>query len=391
VTLAGPAVFGRYEFSVRSFGFANPTNFRALAKEADVVITQPQRVDVAAGLHSTSAKVIYDLYVPAFVEYPQSVAQMPVSEATRAKLITRNQMEYAIAVACADAVLAASTRQRDHWLGALGQAGRLTTEQVPSVAVVPFGVADQPVGVEPTHPIRGSLVPQDSIIALWAGGIHEWFDVATVIAAFRHAVVDEPRLRLVFLGTGHPGSDSGRFVAPTKSRAALDSSTARALIASGHLVFASEWVPYDQRWNYLSDADIAVSAHYDTLETEFSFRTRFLDHLWAGLPTITTSGGALVNAMVEAGAAVEVPAEDVQAWTSALLALTDQTARQGLSDSAVQLADYYRWPIVTEPLAELVAALAAGEGPPRRRPSVSEVAGYLAVATENRIRSRLHR
>ena len=31
VTLAGPAVFGRYEFAVRSFGFANPTNFRALA------------------------------------------------------------------------------------------------------------------------------------------------------------------------------------------------------------------------------------------------------------------------------------------------------------------------------------------------------------------------
>ncbi|MBA2476756.1 MAG: hypothetical protein H0V40_12485, partial [Actinobacteria bacterium] len=38
---------------------------------------------------------------------------------------------------------------------------------------------------------------------------------------------------------------------------------------------------------------VAVSAHFDDVETRFAFRTRLLDCLWAGLPVVTTRGDAL--------------------------------------------------------------------------------------------------
>ncbi len=49
-----------------------------------------------------------------------------------------------------------------------------------------------------------------------------------------------------------------------------------------HVFFNEEWVPYDERQNYLLDADVAVTTHFHHVETEFSFRTRVLDYLWAG-------------------------------------------------------------------------------------------------------------
>ena len=98
--------------------------FRALASGADVVLTQPLRVDVARGLHGSGARIVYDLYVP-----NRGVPAAHGGEARRASerdaLITRNRLEYATALSCGDAFVCASARQRDHWLGALGQAGRL--------------------------------------------------------------------------------------------------------------------------------------------------------------------------------------------------------------------------------------------------------------------------
>ena len=59
--------------------------------------------------------------------------------------------------------------------------------------------------------------------------------------------------------------------------------------------FHQEWVPYEERENFLLDADIGVSTHFDHLETRFSFRTRILDYLWAELPIIATQGDSFAE------------------------------------------------------------------------------------------------
>ena len=57
--------------------------------------------------------------------------------------------------------------------------------------------------------------------------------------------------------------------------------------------FNRGWVPYDEREAYLLESDIGVCAHHDHLEARFSFRTRVLDHFWAGLPSVVSSGDAI--------------------------------------------------------------------------------------------------
>src|SRR6185503_10968946 len=50
-----------------------------------------------------------------------------------------------------------------------------------------------------------------------------------------------------------------------------------------------------ERGAWLLDADCAVSAHLDHLESRYAFRTRLLDCFWAGLPIVCTRGDELAD------------------------------------------------------------------------------------------------
>ncbi len=391
VTLACPRLPDiDLELPVRVFDSPSAAKFRSMARSCDVVVTQPQRVDVASGLHRGTAAVVYDCYVPSFVEYPASLSVQGMSSRKRAKLIQRNQLEYATAVDCGDAFLVASQRQRDFLVGALGQAGRLQdigtdhASEFPQVSVVPFGL---PVGaprISEASPLRGRLVPDDAVVALWTGGVWNWFDPLTVIRGVARARAHVEKLHLVFLASGHPSS---AFQGQDAATSALASPEVAGLVDSGVVVFADDWVPYDDRGSFLADADMGVCAFYDSLETRMSFRTRFLDHLWAGLPTVTTSGGVLSELMCSHSAGVCLPAGDTDAWAAALIELSSDVAlRRQMSGAARQLAERFTWPQVAAPLVRLVAEMHEGQRGPRRQPGPARLANYLAVAAENRWR-----
>jgi glycosyltransferase involved in cell wall biosynthesis len=77
-------------------------------------------------------------------------------------------------------------------------------------------------------------------------------------------------------------------------------------------------VPYDERQNFLLEADVGVSTHYQHLETTFAFRTRILDYLCAPLPIVTTRGDSFAS-LVEAGSlGVSVEQRDVDGLADAL-------------------------------------------------------------------------
>jgi hypothetical protein len=65
---------------------------------------------------------------------------------------------------------------------------------------------------------------------------------------------------------------------------------AEQLGVANRLVFFNDWVAYEDRENFLLEADLGLNIHRDNLETRFSFRTRMMDYFWAGLPIITTEG-----------------------------------------------------------------------------------------------------
>jgi glycosyltransferase involved in cell wall biosynthesis len=77
-------------------------------------------------------------------------------------------------------------------------------------------------------------------------------------------------------------------------------------------------VQYADRQNYLLEADAGVSTHMSQVETTFSFRTRILDYLWAGLPMVVTEGDSFADLVREEGLGVVVPAQDVAALESAI-------------------------------------------------------------------------
>ena len=373
---------------VAVFGKPSSDKFRQFAATSDVVITQPQRVDVARGLHSGGAKIIYDLYVPAYVEYPASLGVDDLDSRLSRLRVERNWMEYAAAISSGDAFIVASQNQGDYVLGALGQAGRLqdlrSSGGGPPIVSVPFGIPeDHPAKAQP-GPLRGGLVPEDSIIAVWTGGLWNWFDPVTVIQGLIQARGSDPRLHLVFLGSGSP---SGAFLGGGDAEEALRDSEIQAAFETGSVQFAAEWVPYQERWQYLSDADFVVNAHLDSLETRMSFRTRLLDPLWVGLPTLTTEGGELSDIMCSADAAVCLPAGDSAAWSEAMLKMaTDSDQRNRMSAAARRLGADFHWSTVTKPLLELIKGLANGELHDAAGPGRMETWRYLSKVLELRLR-----
>jgi glycosyltransferase involved in cell wall biosynthesis len=167
---------------------------------------------------------------------------------------------------------------------------------------------------------------------------------------------------LVFMGIGRPGlAESGQ--APF-ARRAVELAEAEGL-AGRRVHFNEGWVPYAERGAWLADADLGVSAHLDHLEARFSFRTRILDYLWAGLPVVTSGGDALGDLVEARGLGRAVDPGDVEGFAAACRALLDDRgAREAARARIDELRPDLRWSAVARPLVDWCGRIA--ELPPRR-------------------------
>jgi hypothetical protein len=131
-------------------------------------------------------------------------------------------------------------------------------------------------------------------------------------------------------------------------------SLAGALGLTGeHVFFNEDWVPYNDRQNWLLDADCGVTTHHEHVETTFAFRTRVLDYLWAGLPIVTTDGDAFADLVRRDRLGVVVPAEDPAALAEALeRALYDEEFAAGCRDRIAAVADAFTWEHALAPLVQ---------------------------------------
>jgi hypothetical protein len=117
--------------------------------------------------------------------------------------------------------------------------------------------------------------------------------------------------------------------------------------------FGSGWVPYDRRAAMLLEADVGVSLHLDDVETRYSFRTRVLDYLWAGLPVLTTEGDAMADLVAERDLGAVVPYGDAKAVAEAILELAEDGARRSACAArSTKAADLYHWPIAARALLD---------------------------------------
>jgi glycosyltransferase involved in cell wall biosynthesis len=347
------------DFEVLSRRSLSLRAYMRLLRDADVVVAQHLPVELMHWLARLDTRTVYDLYVP-FATENLGLHATQGTHATYRRLAYRsgNLLQQA-ALATGNAFVCASERQRDLWLGGLAAAGRLELELYHSDAslrelidVVPFGLEPAPAAA--SEPVLKGVVPgirETDRVLLWGGGIWNWFDPLTVIEAVAELARNRDDVKLFFLGVRHPNPAVEEM---SMTRRALE--LARELGVLDHFVFFNQgWVPYEQRHAYFAEADLGVSAHFDSVETRFAFRTRFLDHFAAGLPTVATRGDVLGDLVGERGLGAVVDFEDVSGWVEALGGLLDDSESYARSrEATLAVRDEFGWPTVTRPLIRLV-------------------------------------
>lgn len=325
--------------------------FSALEQWADAIVFQGHAMSQFAALRTTRKVVVVDIYDPMHLEMleqgrelARATWELRVSTATR---VLNEQL------ACGDFFLCASERQRLFYLGQLAALGRInpsTYENDPHlerlIAVAPFGLDATP----PAHrrdALKGVLpgISHDDKLLIWGGGLYSWFDPKTLIGAMARLGERRDNARLYFLGTRHPGVDQMGIVRESHD-------LARELGALDSLVFFNEeWVDYADRENYLTEADAGVSTHMSHVETTFSFRTRILDYLWAGLPMVVTEGDSFAELVENEGLGIVVPALDVDALADALeRILYDEEFIAETRKNVARVREAFYWERALEPL-----------------------------------------
>ncbi len=367
VTLIGPSAEG---VSRASYNYRPSTSVRSAADlRADVVVAQRLPLDLARGLRRRGVRLVYDLYVPSLIEGAAHLAGQGERPAVARARYAELRAVQRFALEIGDAFICASERQRDFWLGSLATLGRvdpagyaLDPTLRTLIDVVPFGLelGAESVGGPALRGVVDGISPTDRLL-LWGGGVWNWLDPLTVIQAVGRIASDQSNLRLVFLGFGHPSPEVDAMSMAVRALA-----LARELGLEGrHVFFNTGWVPYDQRLDYFREADIGVSAHLDTTEGRFAFRTRMLDHFAAGTPVVATSGDVLADLVGERGLGRIVAPGDVTGWVAALRELLDDPAAlREARANVVRARDELAWERVAEPLARLVQASPARYGGP---------------------------
>ncbi len=339
----------------------SPEMLPGIAENMDVIVTQGFTLFYRPWLAGLGAKMVVDLYDPIHLETLEGEAgEDREDDARHQRLVDGCLQALKIQIQVGDFFLCASERQRDLWLGHLSALGRVNvpnyrhdTTLRKLIDVAPFGIPEAP---PPTgRAIKGVIEGIDvgDTVLLWAGGVYNWFDPVTLVNAIAALAPQHPTLKLVFMGTRHPSLED---ISTTVLRQAIAVADGHGLIGS-HVFFREGWVPYDERGKYLTDADIGVSTHFLHVETAFSFRTRMLDYLWAGLPIVCTEGDEFARIVAEQGLGRVVGSGDTQGLVEALRELLDDPVEMATAAAAVRAtAPQYHWARALQPLVDYCAA-----------------------------------
>lgn len=328
-------------------------------RDADILITQKITPKIAKLARRNNTKIILDAYDPISIEALEYNKNEEVG--LRVALNKILLMEQGLSLSFADSIVCASEKQRDLWIGALSALGRITPgsyDKDPSLRtlldVVPFGITSDKMSENGRQRINKMFsIKDDDFVLLWGGGIWNWFDPLSLIKAVEIAGKKVP-LKLIFMGLDHPNENIPRMAMAAE---AIKLSKKTGLYDKD-VFFNEGWVAYDQRADFLSRADVGVSMHFDHLETRFSFRTRILDYLWAGLPIITTRGDSFAELVEEKNLGRAVPYENPEAIAVAIVEMYDNPKKyQHFASNSESVASDFHWEKCVEPINTMIETL----------------------------------
>lgn len=319
----------------------------------DIVVLQGFAFRQAVAFQHTDKIVVVDVYDPLHLETLELAKQDPPE--TRGRRVIASVDVLKEQLSRGDFFVCASDKQRDFWLGMLSAIGRVNPETYDAdptlrtlIDTVPFGMPDG----DPTlrrRVLRGVMpgIDDDAEILIWAGGIYNWFDPLSLIRAVDRLREKRPRLRLFFMGLRHPNPHVEAMRMAFRAQELAD----ELGLTDRYVFFNAGWVSYDERQDYLLEADIGVSTHFEHAETAYSFRTRILDYLWCSLPIVATDGDSFAELIGREDLGAVVPPEDVDALCAAIDGLLADPARGATCRANVErVRPSYRWSTVLGPL-----------------------------------------
>ncbi len=336
-------------------GNATADDWVDIERWADVIVFQGLLLHEKPFLRDSNKVIVVDIYDPFHLELLEQLREHSLDDRTRA--IGQNVRVLNDQLQRGDFFMCASEKQRDLWIGQLSAMQRINPVNYDRdetlkdlLATVPFGVPDEPP-VRTGPGIRGVTpgISDDDKVIVWGGGIYNWFDPLTLIKAIDKLRTRVPNVRLYFLGTKHPNPDVPAMRVAHEARVLSEDLG----LTNTHVFFNEGWVAYDERQNYLLDADIGVTTHLDHIETRYSFRTRVLDYFWTTLPTVSTDGDTLGELIHERRLGLAVPAQDVDALEDAMYRLlTDEELAAECRTNIEAITQDFRWTSVLDPLVE---------------------------------------
>ncbi|MCL4376999.1 MAG: hypothetical protein M1409_01255 [Actinobacteria bacterium] len=356
VTLAAP---NKIDIDTEGFKtiFYDVSNYRNLKKYAetcDIILIQGYILYYFPFLKNFRGKIIVDLYNPFNLESLEMYRNSSMAERLRIDKNNIDLLKFQLSVG--DFFICASEKQRNYWLGMLNAMGRVNPYSYDSdntmrklIDVVPFGIPSIP----PRHTgeaIKKVMpgVKDEDMIILWGGGIWNWLDPITIIKAIWEKYLNRKDIKLVFSGIKHPDP---KLPEMKKCIDAINLSKELELFDKN--VFFNEWVPYEIRQNFLLESNIGVSIHQERIETEFSFRTRVMDYIWAKLPIITTEGDSIAKIVKEENIGEVVKYENTHQLAKVIESmLVNRSLKEIYKKNLEKIIPRFHWENVTRPLVE---------------------------------------
>ena len=354
VTLAAPN-----RIDINTEGFRTVTyesgNFKTLRRHteiSDIILIQGHILHYFPFLKNFKGKVIVDLYNPFNLESLEMFRNNNMAERMRIDKNNIDILKFQLAIG--DFFICASEKQRDYWLGMLNAMGRInpfnydwddTLKKL--IDIVPFGIPSTP----PQHTGEGirKLMPairEDDLVALWGGGIWNWLDPITVIKAMWEITRNRKDIKLVFSGIKHPDPKL-----PEMKKCIDAINLSKELDLYDKFVFFNEWTPYEIRQNFLLESNAGLSIHREKIETEFAYRTRVMDYIWAKLPIITTEGDSIAKMVKDENIGEVVKYESTHQLARVMESiLVNRSLRDIYRKNLEKITPRFYWENVTKPL-----------------------------------------
>jgi hypothetical protein len=300
--------------------------------------------------------VVVDLYDPFLIEnlhYHRELGPQP---------FRNDHATWRLQMSRGDFFLCSSEEQRLFylgWLSALGRVNPLVVDDDPSlrglIVELPFGTPDD---LPPKPPPRAEVLPDVETEApvLYFGGIYDWYDPHVVLDSVPSLLERDPRTVVVFVDHPHPETTPLSVAGSARD-------AAKKAGWLGSTVRFEAWRPFERRFELPQVADLAVVTHRPGIETDLSLRTRLVDLMWLGLPSVVTEGGTMARVIADTGAGEVVPPGDASALSAAIGRFLDDRRRRTQATQAAQAwVAGHTWATVAGPLLEFAEA-------PRRDPN----------------------